>query len=110
MQHGRASHTKYIYIKSTTNVRPLVGIGTLPPPLSPASVPLPPGPNGGGDGGMESQFRRLKIEQAWHSAYSVASQDGPVPVGLCLRGEGVIGDVQYFSSQFLKIGFFNQLT
>jgi hypothetical protein len=27
---------------------PLVGIGTLPTPLSPASVPLPPEPGGGG--------------------------------------------------------------
>jgi hypothetical protein len=30
------------------SVCPLVGIGTLPPPLSPASVPLPPEPKGGG--------------------------------------------------------------
>ncbi len=44
----------------------LVGIGTLPPPLSPASVPLPPEPGGGGahspagEGLGESQFRRLE--------------------------------------------------
>ncbi len=47
------------------SVCPLVGIGTLPPPLSPASVPLPPEPRGGshspaGDGLGESQFRRLE--------------------------------------------------
>jgi hypothetical protein len=43
----------------------LVGIGTLAPPLSPASVPLPPEPKGGkansraGEGLGESQFQRL---------------------------------------------------
>jgi hypothetical protein len=43
-----------------------VGIGTLPSPLSPASVPLPPEPGGGGahspaGGGLgKSQFRRLE--------------------------------------------------
>jgi len=45
------STTKYIHIKSTTMcLCPLVGIGTLPPPLSPASVtvPLPPGTKGRG--------------------------------------------------------------
>ncbi len=30
---------------------PLVGIGTLPPPLSPASVSFPPVPKAGGGGG-----------------------------------------------------------
>jgi hypothetical protein len=43
---------------------PLVGIGTLPTPFSPASVPLPPETGGRGHtslrvgGWMESQFRR----------------------------------------------------
>ncbi len=43
---------------------PLVGIGTLPTPFSPASVPLPPETGGRGHtslrvgGGGESQFRR----------------------------------------------------
>jgi hypothetical protein len=46
------------------SVCPLVGIGTLPPPLSPASVPLPPEPKRGshssaGEGLGESHFRRL---------------------------------------------------
>ncbi len=45
--------------------RPLVGIGTFPTPLSPASVSLPPEPGGGahspaGEGLGESQFRRLE--------------------------------------------------
>ncbi len=40
--------TKYIYIESTTSVCPIAGIGTLPPPLSPAIVPLPPEPRGRG--------------------------------------------------------------
>jgi hypothetical protein len=43
---GRA--TKYVYIyKEYHSGCPLVGIGTLPTPLSPASVPLPPEPGGG---------------------------------------------------------------
>ncbi len=45
-------------------VCPFVGIWTLPPPLSPASVPLPPNQGGGAHslrarGVKESQFRRL---------------------------------------------------
>jgi hypothetical protein len=53
----------YIYRVSQC---PLVGIGTLPPPLSPASVPLTPEPLGGGGGTPagdwlgEFQFRRLE--------------------------------------------------
>jgi hypothetical protein len=49
------------------SVCPLVGIGTMPPPLSPASVPLPPEPKGGEhtrlwvrEGLRERQFRRLE--------------------------------------------------
>ena len=34
--------------KEHHSVCPLVGIGTLPTPLSPASEPLPPEPGGGG--------------------------------------------------------------
>ncbi len=54
------------YIYKVPQVCPLVGIGTLPPPLSPARVPLPPkqrgvGPNSpAGEGLGESQFRRLE--------------------------------------------------
>ncbi len=40
-------HKEHIFIEYYS-VCPLVGIGTLPPPLSPASVPLPPEPKGGG--------------------------------------------------------------
>ncbi len=43
--------TKYIYLKRYDSACPLVGIGTLPPPLSPASVPLPRGPSSKGGGG-----------------------------------------------------------
>jgi hypothetical protein len=56
--------TKYVHIKSTTVYMPLVGIGTLPTPFSPASVPLPPETGGRGHtsllvgGWGESQFRR----------------------------------------------------
>ncbi len=40
--------TKYIHIYiEYLSVCPLVGIGTSPTPLSPASVPLPPEPKGG---------------------------------------------------------------
>ncbi len=57
----RVSFTKYRY----HSVCHLVGIGTLPTPLSPASVPLPPEPGGGGQSPAgeelgESQFRRLQ--------------------------------------------------
>jgi hypothetical protein len=56
------TQSTYIHIKSTAvYLCPLVGIGTLPPPLSPASVPLPldkgwgaHSPAGGGLG--KSQF------------------------------------------------------
>ena len=59
------THKVHIY-KEYHSVCPLVGTGTLPPPLSPASVPLPPEPKGGeayspaGRGLGESQFRRLE--------------------------------------------------
>jgi hypothetical protein len=43
-----AEITKYVLLhKEYHSVCPLVGIGTLPTPLSPASVPLPPEPGGG---------------------------------------------------------------
>jgi hypothetical protein len=61
----RAYPTKYVYLKSTTVICPLVGIGTLRTPLPQANVPHPGGrggeahsPAGGGLG--ESQFRRLE--------------------------------------------------
>jgi hypothetical protein len=38
--------TKYIYLEYH-GLCPIVGIGILPPPLSPANVPLPPEPKGG---------------------------------------------------------------
>jgi hypothetical protein len=41
------THKVRIY-KEYHSVCPLVGIGTLPTPLSPASVPLPPEPGEGG--------------------------------------------------------------
>jgi hypothetical protein len=53
--------------KEYHSVCPLVRIGTLPTPLSPASVPLPHEPGGGGaqspagEGLGESQFRRLCV-------------------------------------------------
>ncbi len=58
-------HKVHIYIEYH-NVFPLVGIGTLPPPLSPASVPFPPVPKGegthlpAGEVLGESQFQRLE--------------------------------------------------
>ena len=58
--------TKYHIFTEYHSVCPLVGIGTLPPPLSLASVPLPPGPKGerahspAGEGLGEFQFRRLE--------------------------------------------------
>jgi hypothetical protein len=55
--------TKYVHVPQY-----LVGIGTLPPSLSPASVSLPPKPRCGGGGANssaggglgESQFQRLE--------------------------------------------------
>jgi hypothetical protein len=41
------TQSTYIY-KEYHSICPLVEIGTLPTPLSPASVPLPPEPGGGG--------------------------------------------------------------
>jgi len=58
--------TKYLYTSIEYHSGcPLVGIGTLPPPLSPASVPLPRNQRGradspAGEGLGESQFRRLE--------------------------------------------------
>jgi hypothetical protein len=54
--------TKCVNVKSTTVYVPSSGFGTLPTPLSIASVPLPPEPGGGahspaGEGLGESQFR-----------------------------------------------------
>ncbi len=57
-------HIVHIY-KEYHSLCPLVGIGTLPSPISPASVPLPPEPPKGGAhspagaGLWLSQFRRL---------------------------------------------------
>jgi hypothetical protein len=62
---GLVQHKVRTY-KENHNVCPLVGTGTLPTPLSPAIVPLPPEPGGGGahlpagEGLGESQFRRLE--------------------------------------------------
>ncbi len=59
------THKVHIYVEYYS-VCPLFGIGNLPTPLSPASVPLPPEPKGGGahsptgEGLGESQFRRLE--------------------------------------------------
>jgi hypothetical protein len=64
--HGLDLNHKVHVYKEYHSVCPLFGIGTLPLPLSPASVPLPPEPTKGGthspasEGLGESQFRRLK--------------------------------------------------
>jgi hypothetical protein len=64
---GIKKDTQSTYIEYHS-VCSLVRIGTLPPPLSPASVPLSPEPGGGGGGHTllqvrgwgDSQFRRLE--------------------------------------------------
>jgi hypothetical protein len=57
-------YSAYCIYKEYHSVCPLVGIGTLQPRLSPASMPLPPEPKGAhspaGEGLGESQFRRLE--------------------------------------------------
>jgi hypothetical protein len=61
---GDGSQSTYIFSIEYHSVCPLVGIGTLPPTLSPESVP--PGTKGGGslspagEGLGESQFRRME--------------------------------------------------
>ncbi len=55
------------------SVSPLVGIGTLPTPLSPASVPLPPEPGGG-------EHTRLPV-RGWGSPNS---DDWRKSLALCL--------------------------
>ncbi len=62
-------HKVRIYKEYYSTIWPLEGIGTLPTPLSPASVPLSPEPKGGGgahspanEGLEKSQFRRLEIK------------------------------------------------
>jgi hypothetical protein len=68
-------HKVHMY-KEYHSVCPLVGIGTLPTPLSPASVPLPPEPKRGG-GHTHLRVRGCRSpnsddwRKAWHSAYSV---------------------------------------
>ncbi len=67
-------HKVHIFIEYHS-VCPLVGIGNLPPPFSPASVPLP-GTNGGG-GGVHT---RLRV-RGWGSPNSY---DGRKSLALCL--------------------------
>jgi hypothetical protein len=67
--------TKYVYIKSTTVYVPLseLGLSQVPTPISPASVPLPPEPGGGGD-------TRLRVK-GWGSPNS---DDLRKSLALCL--------------------------
>ncbi len=65
--HDPISHSNKVHThKEYHSVCPLVRIGTIPPPLSPASVPLPPVSKGGGahsragEGLGEFQFKRLE--------------------------------------------------
>jgi hypothetical protein len=59
----RADITKYALYKEYHSVCPLVGIGTLPTPLLPASVFLPREPGGGGG------YTRLRV-RGWGSPNS----------------------------------------
>jgi hypothetical protein len=43
---GSYHKVRTLYKEYHSTVCPLVGIGTLPPPLTPASAPLPPEPRG----------------------------------------------------------------
>jgi hypothetical protein len=61
--------------KEYHSVCTLVGIGTLPTPLSPASVPLPPEPGRGG-----GRYTRLRV-RGWGSPNS---DDGRKSLALCL--------------------------
>jgi hypothetical protein len=86
----------YIY-KEYHSVCPLVGIGTLPTPLSPASVSLPPRTGGRGGGGAhspageglrDSQYRRLEkklntLPQCLLCAWGGLNGHGPLFVQRC---------------------------
>ncbi len=64
------SATKYLYICiEYHSVCPLVEIEALPPPLSPASEPLPPEPKGGGG------HARLRV-RSWGSSNSAIPTTG----------------------------------
>ena len=67
-----ADHKVRIY-KEYHSVCPIVGIGTPPTPLSPASVPLSPVPKGGG-------HTRLRV-RGWGSPNSDDLRKG---IALCL--------------------------
>ncbi len=69
------THSVHIY-KEYHSVCPLVVIGTLPPPLPPASVPLSPEPKGGGGTlacgwGVGGVPILTTGEKAQHSSYSL---------------------------------------
>jgi hypothetical protein len=68
----RLQHKVHVY-KEYHSVCPLVGTGTLPTSLSPASVPLPPEPEGGG-------HTRLRV-RGWGSPNS---DDWRKCLALCL--------------------------
>ncbi len=80
-------HIVRIY-KEYHSVCPLVGIGTLPTPLSPASVPPPPQNRGGGTqspagGGLgESQFRQLEKKlSTLHTLWRRVFENYTYPLG-----------------------------
>ncbi len=72
----RVEHKVHIY-KEYYSAFPLVGIGTLSTPLSPANVPLPPEPGWGSPNSDD-------LRKAQHSAYSVLwREDFLQPCALC---------------------------
>jgi hypothetical protein len=83
-------HKVRIY-KEYHSVCPLEGIGTLPTPLSPASVPLSPEPKGwgahspAGEGLEKSQFRRLEVKLSTLPTLCYVPyldmENGPLPQG-----------------------------
>ncbi len=81
-------HKVRIY-KEYHSVCPLVGSGTLPPLLSPASVPLPPRTGGRGTLACGWGVGAVPIpttgEKAWHSAYSVVRVTAQYDSYLCIR-------------------------
>ncbi len=66
--------------KEYHSVCPLVGIGTLPPPLSPASVPLPPEPKGGGGGALACGWGAGGVPtDDWRKILAFCLLCGPIP-------------------------------
>ncbi len=106
-------HKAHIY-EEYHSVCPLLGIGTLPPPLSPASVPLPPESKGGGHTRLRVRGWGSPNSDDWrkaeYSAYSVSVHHSYSDGRICIGGEErpvalvlAIKSRSYLRNSFLKL-------